>query len=216
MKLKSLLAIVSCSAIALSISVPSIAETVKDSKVESASIGIGNKDYRNKQSTPSIVGSWVSSVNNNEYRHLNPMEIYWDIKSGGTTTFAFRPKSGDNFSETTYKYTPAKNASGIWVEKGNEQGETFVAVIKWISYNEFVLTLIKDSLRPERNGLQRRFVRIQEPVATTLQQQAQQAAANEESNRKLNDARIRYRGVSGSWPQFWDASGSIDTTPLSP
>jgi len=98
MKLKSLLPIVSCSAIggslavgiALSIGVPSIAETVKNSKVESASIGIGNKDYRNKQFTPSMVSSWYSSVKDNKYRHTDLQEIYFDMASDGSITFAFR------------------------------------------------------------------------------------------------------------------------------
>ncbi|MEL6787610.1 MAG: hypothetical protein AAFO76_09415 [Cyanobacteria bacterium J06607_15] len=99
MKLKSLLAIVSCSAIALSISLPSVAETVRDSKVESGSIVIGNKDYRNKQSTPSIVGSWKSSVVDNEYKHVNPTEINIDIKSDNTIIYAFQTKKGNSLSE---------------------------------------------------------------------------------------------------------------------
>ena len=57
MKLKSLLALVAGSAIALSVGIPSIAETIKESQIRSESTGIGNKDYRNKQSSPSIVGS---------------------------------------------------------------------------------------------------------------------------------------------------------------
>ena len=45
MKLKSLLAIVSCSTIYLNISVPSIADTVKDSQVKSKFTEIGNKQF---------------------------------------------------------------------------------------------------------------------------------------------------------------------------
>ncbi|MEO1692869.1 MAG: hypothetical protein AAFR63_15295 [Cyanobacteria bacterium J06631_6] len=165
MKLKSLLAIVSCSAIALSISLPSVAETVRDSKVESGSIVIGNKDYRNKQSTPSIVGSWKSSVVDNEYKHVNPTEINIDIKSDNTIIYAFQTKKGNSFRNHTYKYSYAPNETGIWIQKPSE-GTTTISSIKWISDNEFVQTLIKDSGHPERSGLQRRYIRQQKPVAT--------------------------------------------------
>ena len=196
MKLKSLLAIVSCSAIALSISIPSVAETVRDSKIESSSIGIGNKDYRNKQSTPSMVGNWKSSVENNEYRHLNPMEIYWDIKPDGTTTFAFRRKDGDGFADTTYKYAPITTNEGLWAENISS-GVTALATIKWISNDEFVLIITKEPAQPEREGIQRKFVRIDEPVATILQERAQQAASRQklERIRKIEEAEGEIKAV---------------------
>ena len=174
MKLKSLLAIVSCTAIALSISVPSVAETVKESQIKLEIAGIGNKDYRNKQNAPSMVGNWKSSVKDNEFRHTDPQEIYMDVKSDETVAYAFRREGrADGFNNSTYKYAPTKETNvGALVTK-NTQGTVYISAIKWISNNEFVLTLIKDSREPHRNGLKRRFVRIQEPVATILQQRAQ-------------------------------------------
>ena len=218
MKLKSLLAIVSCTAIALSISLPSVAETIKDSQVESSSIGIGNKDYRNKQSTPSMVGSWYSSVKDNEWRHTNPQEIYFDMASDGSTTFAFRREGqADRFGSGDYRLAPTKDPSVSVLKSINSDGETTsISGIKWISNNEFIVLILKEPAQSHREGIQRRFVRIQEPVATTLHQRAQQAAARREQQQKLRETQIQYDGVSGSWPQFWDASGSIDTTPLSP
>ena len=180
MKLKSLLAIVSCSAIALSIGIPSVADTVKDSQVESSSIGIGNKDYRNKQSTPLIVGSWYSSVEDNEHRHTDPVEIYADFKADGTQNSASRRENGEGFSNISYKYAPTKSKNlGALVQEDNE-GRTFLSVVRWISSNEFIITLVKDSHEPHRNGLKRRFVRINEPVATQIQQRAQQASKTQQ------------------------------------
>ena len=177
MKLKFLSALVAGSATALTIGIPSIAETVKESQIKLEPTGIGNKDYRNKQSTPSIVGSWKSSVNDNEYSKTDPQEIYWDIDSNGRTTIMFRREGQrDNFNNSTYQYAPTKKSNlGAFTSK-NSQGTTFLSAIKWISRDEFVLTLINDSNAPHRRGIQRRYVRIQEPVATSLQQRAQQRA----------------------------------------
>ena len=219
MKLKSLLAIASCSAIALSISLPSIAEKVNDSKVESSSIGIGNKDYRNKQSTPSMVGSWKSGIKDNEHRHTDPQEIYFDMTSDFSAIFAFRREGqADTFgSGSYYRYTPTKDPSIVIQESLNSDGEvTSIVGVKWISNNEFIIRILKEPEAPHREGIQRRFLRIDKPVATILQERAQQAAAREESRRNLQRARDNYDDVNNSWPQFWDASGSIDTTPLSP
>ncbi|MCC0179177.1 hypothetical protein I4641_19615 [Waterburya agarophytonicola K14] len=210
MKLKSLLAIVSFSAIggslavgiALSISVPSVAEIVKDSQIKLETTNIQNKDYRNKQSTPSMVGSWKSGVEDNENRYVDPQEIYMDIKSDGTTTYAFRREGkADGFANGPYQYTSVDSQSGILVEGDEDQGRTFETTIKWISNNEFILTLIKDSHASHRNGLQRRFIRIQEPVATILQQRAQQAA-NQQRYRNLQRSRDNYNDVKNSWGEF--------------
>lgn len=190
---------------AVSIGVPSMAETVKESKVESSSIGIGNKDYRNKQSAYSIVGSWKSNAEDNEHRYTNPVDIYADFEADGTVNSVFRWKSGDVFGNTTYKYGHTKNENLGAVIQENSEGRTFLSAVQWVSNNEFILILVKDSNEPHRNGLKRRYVRIEEPVATQLQEKAQQAAARTQQQQKLRDAQIQYDGVSGSWPQFWDA-----------
>ena len=204
MKLKSFLAIVSCSAIggslaigiALSTSTPSIAETVKEGYIQSQSTGIGNKDYRNKQSTPSMVGSWKSSVEDNEYRYTDPKEIYFDMASNGSTTFAFRKKGQpDSFGSEDYRLAPTKDPSVSVLKSINSDGETTsVSGIKWISNNEFIIRILKDPEAPHREGVQRRFVRIQEPVATQLQQKAQAAASRQKLDqlRKLEESRGRF------------------------
>ena len=66
MSLKSLSAIAKLSvvtvAIAINVGIPSIAETVKDIQVESQFTRINNKEHRNKQTNPSLIGSWKAVV----------------------------------------------------------------------------------------------------------------------------------------------------------
>ena len=101
----------------------------------------------------------------------------------------------DNFNNSTYQYAPTKKTNlGAFTSK-NSQGTTFLAAIKWISRDEFVLTLISDSNAPHRKGIQRRYVRIQEPVAATLQQRAQQAARRNRKNAALRRSQQNYNNA---------------------
>ena len=195
MKLKSLLVLVAGSAIALSIGIPSIAETVKESQIKSEHTGIGNKDYRNKQSTPSIVGSWKSGINDNEFSKTDPQEMYWDIGSNGRTTSAFRKEGQrDGFSNSIYEYAPTKQANiGAFASKYSEG--TIASLVKWVSNDEFIIVIITDSNAPHRNGIKRRYVRIQEPVATTLQQRAQQATRTNRENAALRRSQQNYNNA---------------------
>lgn len=76
MKLRSLLAIISCSAITLSFSLPSIAESAKESKIKSTLTGIGNKQrslgewFQDHSTKPLDFGS-NSSTQNNERTQIN-------------------------------------------------------------------------------------------------------------------------------------------------
>ena len=195
MKLKSLLALVAGSAIALSFGIPSIAETVEESQIKLEPTGIGNKDYRNKQSTPSIVGSWKSSVNDNEFSKTDPVEIYCDIGSNARTTEMFRREGQrDGFSNNTYQYAPTKQANiGALVSKHSEG--TTASLIKWVSNDEFILVIITDSNAPHRNGIKRRYVRIQEPVATTSQQRSQQVVRTNRENAALRRSQQNYNNA---------------------
>lgn len=204
--LKSLFATLSCTALIVGIGLPGISETLKDIHTQPQSIGIGNKEYGNKQNASSMAGSWKSSVRDNEYKHLRPTEIYLDVKSDGTTTYAFREINQNKFvspHNTTYKYS-----NGIWVQK-LPSGSTTISSIKWISDNEFIQTLLQDTLNSERNGLQRRYIRQQESVATIVHQRAQQAAASaaasQQKYRKLQGARDSFNDVNNSWGAFYDA-----------
>ena len=172
MKLKSLLAIVSCTAIALSISLPSIAETVKDSKVESTSIGIGNKDYRNKQFTPSIVGSWKSVVN----EHNKVSEIYVTFGSNGTFKVVSQPSGYDGNGVWSY-------SDGYLTEHyTGKENPNAPAPIKWISNDEFIITIV-DNGNPYYEGAQRRYYR--QPVQTS-RQKLEQLRKLEETEGQFN------------------------------
>ena len=67
MELKSLLAIVSCTAIALSINVSLTAHTVKDTYIQSKSTSVRNKQLQtnNGRKKTGLVGLWKSTVNLN-------------------------------------------------------------------------------------------------------------------------------------------------------
>lgn len=179
MKFKSFLAVVACSVVAVSIGISLIVETVKEGDLQSESTSIQNQDSRNKQSTPSMVGSWKSGVNDNEHRYTDPQEIYFDMALDRSAIFAFlREGQADSFERQNFRYTPTKDASVTVQESINSDGEvSSVCGIKWISNNEFIVLIVKDLENPYRQGLKRRFIRIDEPMATILQQEAEQAAA---------------------------------------
>ena len=95
MKLSSLLTAVSSRAIGGSLAVgiafctsaPALAETVKDSQIKSTPIGIGNKDYRNKQNEPSLIGHWKAVIN----ERGEDTELYVTFGSDGTVKTLFQP-----------------------------------------------------------------------------------------------------------------------------
>ena len=202
--LRSTFAIFSCTVIIVGIGFPGISETLKDIQTQPQSIGIGNKDYRNKQSTPSMVGSWKSGVNDNEHRHTDPQEIYFDMASDFSAIFAIR-KAGqaDTFGSGNYRYTPTKDTSIVIQEGINSDGEiVHIIAIKWISNNEFITRMLKNPEAPHRVGVQRRFVRIDEPVATNLQKRAQQAEASRKA-RSYRNSYDNYRDAVNSWDAFY-------------
>jgi len=160
MKLKPLVAIASGVLVALTLSIPSIAETV----IKSETIGIGNKDYRNKQFSPSIVGTWKSEAHNNEYRTT---DIFLDINSDGTVNIAFkRPNQNATFSNVNYEYESVSDNKGIWREK-NRSGNWTSDTIEWFSSDEFVITL-EQLNNGNREGIQRRYVRTKGSVVSSL------------------------------------------------
>ena len=158
MKLKSLLTIVSCAAISVSITVPSIAEILEDSKITSQSSGIQNKDYRNKQSISSIVGGWKALVN-------EIVNIYFNVRSDGRYDSIFQFNGESRSRSGTWEYS--NNVLTTWTEDRKFEGQ---GTIKWISNDEFILTIV-DNGDPYYEGVQRRYYR---QSVQTSQQNGQQ------------------------------------------
>ena len=109
-----------------------------------------------------MVGSWKSGVKDNEFRHTDPQEIYFDMASDFSAIFAFRREGkADGFGSEDYRLAPTKDPSVSILKSINSDGETTsVSGIKWISNNEFIVLILKEPEAPHREGLQRRFVRI--------------------------------------------------------
>ena len=105
-----------------------------------------------------LVGYWKASVNQTG----TPTNIFWNIKTDGTTAYVFQTSKGSGKASSTWNYS-----NGTWYE-GLSSGITAKASIQWISEDEFVLAII-DNGNPQSTGLKRRFIRDRQATQQGLQ-----------------------------------------------
>jgi len=112
-------------------------------------------------------------------------------------------QQADSFNSGDFRFAPTKDADISLVTSIDSDGDvTSLTAIKWISNNKFVIRISKNLEALHREKVQRRFVRLQEPVATQLQQKVQQAATSREKYRRLNEAQRQYDSVNSTWGVF--------------
>ena len=160
MKLRSLLVIVSLSTIASSIAISSQADILKYERSKLESKNIQDKSYRNKQSARSLVGSWKASENEKGV----PINIYFNVNSNGSYDFITESNEGRRSGSGNWEYS-----NNLLIQTDNRGIFQGKGLIKWISDDEFILT-IQDNGDSYYEGVQRRFYRQQQPVAQENQQ----------------------------------------------
>ena len=106
-----------------------------------------------------LVGYWKASVNETG----TPTNIFWNIKTDGTTAYVFQTSQGNGGANSTWNYS-----DGIWYE-GLSSGLTAKASIQWVSKDEFILTII-DNGNPQYAGVKRRFIRDRQATNRGLQE----------------------------------------------
>lgn len=156
MKFKSSLAILSCTAIALSISVPSIAHT-QDIDLPSKSTITRTKQLQtnNGRKSTGLVGVWKAIVNQNGIS----TDIVCDFRVDGIEDCSYTNSEGTRKSQGTWNYADEK------LYFSYEYGDVNYSV-QWISQDEFVLRPLTSE-----NGIQaeQRFYRQQQAVQTSQQ-----------------------------------------------
>ncbi len=146
MKFKSLVITLYCSLFIFSIIVPAIAKTEKKIQGESESKNIRNKEYGYKQFSPSLINIWWKKkgvVNIGGYA----TDVYVMFKPNGIISYIFQNSNRKIYRDNTYNYS-----NNILLEENPKSGKSILSNIKWISNDEFVITIISDSIHPERNG----------------------------------------------------------------
>jgi len=131
-----------------------------------------------------LVGYWKTSVNETG----TPTNIFWNIKTDGTTAYVFQTSQGSGKSNSTWNY-----ADGIWYE-GLSSGVTAKSSIQWVSKDEFILTVI-DNGNSQYPGVKRRFIRDREATNQGLREAHDNFI---DANNGTNQLRSNING-SGRW-----------------
>ena len=153
MKFKSSLTILSCTAIALGISVSSIAET-KDIYVRAKSTStLKQLQTNNDRKSTGLVGLWKAIVNKNGIS----TDIVCNFKVDGIEDCTYTNQEGTRKSQGTWNYIDEK------LYFSYEHGDVTYSV-QWISQDEFVLRPLNGNAVPA----EQRFYR-QQQVAQTSQ-----------------------------------------------
>lgn len=135
-------------AITTNLVISSTAETVKDIQVGSQFTRISNKEYKNKQNNPSLVGSWKAVVSEQGI----VTNIYITLKPDGTYNAVHESGNSKNSFNGNWQY------SGNVLTQTSDQTPPSRGTIKWISNDEVIVT-IADNGNPYYEGVQRRYYR---------------------------------------------------------
>jgi hypothetical protein len=157
MGLKHLLVILSCSAVSVSLCVPSRAENIlQNSNLNLESTDIKNKGYGNKQTKQSLVGIWKTVVN----QQSDPVVNYVNFKPNGTYNEIFKSRNGTQSLRGVWSYS-----NGLYTQ-WNTNGRYAKAAITWVSNDEVLFTII-DNGNPHHKGAQITYYREQQPVSNS-------------------------------------------------
>ena len=127
---------------------PSIAKGIRDIQVEPQITKTSNKEYGNKQNNLSLVGGWKAVVNEKG----KVTTIYVEFKLDGTYKTTFESGSRRGANDGNWRY------SGNILTQTSSQTPPGRGSIKWVSKDEFILTIINNG-DSYYEGVQRRYYR---------------------------------------------------------
>ena len=116
----------------------------------SSSVTLGTQDSRTREISPSarMVGQWKADVVEDGV----PIQIRWNIRSNGSTTYNFITPNGTIIKNGGWRYSDG----GMYEELAD--GGRAQSTIRWINSNAFELTIVDNGI-PMYSGLKRMYYR---------------------------------------------------------